>query len=140
MMTIADFLRQFPFLIALIVMVASELTKGLTEHIRTGSWHTVLFQPGGMPSTHSAFVTSVLILVGHEHGHSDGEFLLAFALACVVWYDAVTLRRSVGKQAEILNHLQRLQHLTERVGHSVKEVIAGILFGGVITGLLLGMF
>ncbi len=126
-------LAQYPFLIPLMVMVMSEMMKAVVEHFRTGSWHATLFQPGGMPSSHSAFVTSLLIIVAHVEGLESLEFAIAFVFACVVWYDAMSLRRSVGQQAEALNKLQHWQHFSERVGHSLKEVIAGICFGAVVT-------
>ena len=126
-------LAQFPFLIPLIVMLMSEMMKGIIEHFKTGTWHAALFQPGGMPSSHSAFVTSLLIIVAHKRGFESLEFAIAFVFAAVIWYDAMSLRRSVGQQAEALNKLQHKQHFSERVGHSFKEVIAGIAFGAAIT-------
>lgn len=105
----------------------------LTEYLRTGKWHATLFRTGGMPSSHSAFVTSLLIIVEQKVGMESVEFAMAFVFAAVVWYDALSLRREVGLQAEMLNRLQQWQHFTERVGHSFKEVIAGIIFGCVVT-------
>lgn len=126
-------LRHYPFLIPIVVMVLSELAKILVEHIRTGQWHRALFTTGGMPSSHSAFVTSLLMIVERKTGAHSVEFAIAFVFAAVVWYDALSLRREVGLQAEMLNRLQHWQHFTERVGHSLKEVIAGIAFGAVVT-------
>lgn len=126
-------LRQYLFLIPVVVMFLSELTKVGVEYMRTGQWHSGLFRTGGMPSTHSAFVTSLLIIVERKAGTQSLEFAMAFVFAAVVWFDAITLRREVGLQAEMLNRLQQWQHFSERVGHSFKEVIAGIIFGTVVT-------
>ena len=82
-----------------------------------------LFRSGGMPSSHSAFVTSLLIVVGWKAGPESIEFAIAFVFACLVWYDAVSSRHAIGEQAKILNRLQKWEHLTERLGHSFKEVI-----------------
>ncbi len=128
-----NILRQYLFLIPVVVMVLSELTKVGVEYFRTGKWHAGLFRTGGMPSSHSAFVTSLLIVVERRIGAESIEFAIAFVFAAVVWYDAVSLRREVGLQAEMLNRLQQWQHFTVRVGHSIKEVIAGIVFGTIIT-------
>lgn len=125
--------RQYLFLIPIVVMVLSECAKIFTEYMRTGKWHGALFRTGGMPSSHSAFVTSLLIIVEQKVGMESVEFAMAFVFAAVVWYDALSLRREVGLQAEMLNRLQQWQHFTERVGHSFKEVIAGIIFGAVVT-------
>lgn len=126
-------LRQYLFLIPITVMLLSELTKMLTEWWKTGQWHAALFRTGGMPSTHSAFVTSLLIVIERKTGMESVQFAIAFVFAAVVWFDAVSLRREVGLQAEMLNKLQQFKHFSERVGHSIKEVFAGIVFGTVVT-------
>lgn len=126
-------LRTYIFLIPLLVMVLCELTKVAVEHMRSGKWEQGLFRPGGFPSTHSAFVTSLLIVIAQRMGFESVEFAIAFVFAAVVWYDALSLRKSVGEQAELLNRLQKWHHLRERVGHTSKEVFGGIVFGAVVT-------
>src|SRR5581483_315677 len=81
-----DILRQYLFLIPIVVMVLCELTKALVDHLRTGEWHRSLFRTGGMPSSHSAFVTSLLIIVGRITGMKSVAFAIAFVFASVVWY------------------------------------------------------
>ena len=127
------FLRTYLFLVPVIAMVLSEAAKVTVEYARTGKWAEGIFQPGGMPSSHSAFVTSLLIVLARRTGIESTEFAIAFVFACVVWYDAISLRRSVGQQAELLNRLQQWKHLRVRVGHSAKEVLAGIAFGAAVT-------
>lgn len=58
---------------------------------------------GGMPSSHTSFVTSLATAVGLVSGYESSEFALSLVLALVVMYDAAGVRRSVGKQAQILN-------------------------------------
>jgi uncharacterized protein len=128
-------LRWFPFLIPLVVLVLAEFTKMFVEQIRNGTWHARLFHPGGMPSSHSAFVTSLLIIVGYKSGIESMEFAIAFVFAAVTWYDAMSSRRAIGDQAKVLNKLQHWQHFTEQLGHSLLEVIGGIVFGIAITVL-----
>ena len=125
--------RLYPFLIPLVVMIVTELTKIVLEGIETGNWKGGLFRPGGMPSSHSAFVTSLLIIVGWRSGTQSMEFAIAFVFACITWYDATSSRRAIGEQAKVLNRLQHWQHLSERLGHSLLEVVCGIAFGAVIT-------
>ena len=114
-------------------MVLCEVAKAIVAYAKTGNWHHGFFRPGGMPSSHSAFVTSLLMVVEYKTGAESVEFAIAFVFAAVVWYDAISLRREVGQQAQMLNRLQQWTHFTEEVGHSLKEVIAGILFGAVVT-------
>lgn len=128
-------LRLYPFLIPLVVGILCEITKIVQEGIRTGRWHEGLFRPGGMPSTHSAFVTSLLIVVWRKLGTESVEFAIAFVFACIIWYDAMNSRRAIGEQAQVLNRLQKWRHFAERVGHSFREVVGGIVFGGLVTWL-----
>lgn len=130
-----NLLRQYLFLIPVVVMLLCEVTKAVVEHIKTGQWHAALFRSGGMPSTHSAFVTSMMIIVERKTGLHSAEFAIAFCFAAIVWYDAMNVRREVGLQAEILNKLQKWKHLTVRVGHSFLEVLGGIVFGVAVTYL-----
>jgi len=131
-----DFLRTYPFLICLIVMLCSEVTKHLFEGVYRGVW----FDHGGIPSSHSAFVTSLLIVVERADGLQSTEFAIATVFAGIVWYDALFVRREVGKQAKMLNVMQQLEQFSERIGHSFMEVVAGILFGAILTPLLLFVF
>ena len=93
---------------------------------------------GGMPSSHSSFVTSLSTLVGMDRGFDSVEFAICVVFALIVMYDASGVRRAVGKQAAILNKivedLQNKKHiehetLKELVGHTPKEVIFGAILG-----------
>jgi len=127
------FLRQYVFLIPLLVAFFCEITKVLYHGLRTGDFQEKLFQPGGMPSTHSAFVTSLVIVVGRKVGVDSPEFAIAFVFACIIWYDAFHSRREIGEQAKILNKMQHWKLFPERLGHTMMEVAGGILFGAVVT-------
>ncbi len=126
-------LRLYPFLIPIVVGFLCEATKICYEGFRTGNWHEGIFRAGGMPSTHSAFVTSLLIVVWQKLGMESTEFAIASVFAVIVFYDAMNSRRAIGMQAHILNKLQKWEHLVERVGHSFREVVGGIVFGGAVT-------
>ena len=126
-----SFLVEYPFLICVIVMITSEITK----HLFTGFTSNIWFAHGGMPSSHSAFVTSLLIVVGTMTGMGSAEFAIAFVFAIIICYDAMHSRKEIGEQAVILNRLQKWKKLAVRVGHSGKEVLAGIIFGAVVTGV-----
>lgn len=104
-----------------------------------------IFTSGGMPSSHSSFVTSLSTLVGLERGFNSLEFAVVAVFSTIVMYDASGVRRAVGKQAEILNQivedLQTKRHvennkLKELVGHTPKEVLFGAILG-VLVALLL---
>ncbi len=132
---IHELLSSYPFLIPLVVAMLCELTKITIEAIQTGSWQAGLFRPGGFPSSHSAFSTSLLIIVWKKTGLDSVPFAIAFVFACIVWYDAMSARRAIGEQAKVLNRLQHWEHFSERLGHSFIEVCGGILFGAGTTAL-----
>ena len=126
-------LEIYIFLIPLVVLVLAEVVKVLVEGFRGSVWHQGLFRPGGMPSTHSAFVTSLLIVVWQKIGLESAEFAIAFCFACIVWYDAVMTRRVLEEQSKLLNRMQHLKKFAEDVGHSFLEVFVGMVFGALIT-------
>lgn len=130
-----NLLSTYLFVIPLIVGLLSEAVKVFTEGVQRGAWHEGLFRSGGMPSSHSAFVTSLLMVVGAKSGIDSVEFAVAFVLSCIVWYDAISSRKAIGQQAKLLNRLQKWEHLSERLGHSFFEVVGGIIFGGAVTAI-----
>lgn len=96
---------------------------------------------GGMPSSHSAIVSSLSILVGREYGFDSGIFAIALITAFVVMYDAAGVRRAAGKQAIILNKIldtpglsttQVQEKLVEALGHTPIQVFVGALIGIVV--------
>lgn len=101
---------------------------------------------GGMPSSHSAVVTSLATMIGKSQGINSPIFALSVIFACIVMYDASGVRRAAGKQAKLLNKLietpglsniQVQERLVEVLGHTPTEVIVGAIIG-IIVGLIFG--
>ena len=97
---------------------------------------------GGMPSSHSALVSALATAVGLTEGFDAPDAMIAVGFALIVLCDAATLRRAAGEHAKLLNRLvekvndkldaaDRLEaaRLKERLGHSRREVLAGMVFG-----------
>jgi len=88
---------------------------------------------GGLPSNHSAIVSSMTTLIALKEGINHPAFGVALTLAFIVVLDAGSLRKLVGKQAATLNRLAKTLNvksdLRERVGHTLIEIIAGIAVG-----------
>lgn len=104
-----------------------------------------LVSAGGMPSSHSALVTSLATATGRLTGVDSVPFAVTFVLASIVMYDAAGVRRAVSIQARILNQMidEAFQgrpfaekRLRELIGHTPVQVIVGGLLG-VAIGLLL---
>lgn len=64
-----------------------------------------LIGAGGMPSSHSALVTSIAIAMVNKMGYASPVSGLAFAFAIIVMYDAMGVRRAAGEQAKVINRL-----------------------------------
>ncbi len=107
---------------------------------RTPVWRE-LVTAGGMPSVHSALVSSLAMAVGLTEGFDTPYAMIAVGLGLIVLVDAVTLRREAGKHARLLNrivsHLNNINEddrleaarLEERLGHSQREMLAGVVYG-----------
>ncbi|MBQ7863733.1 MAG: divergent PAP2 family protein [Lachnospiraceae bacterium] len=99
-----------------------------------------LFGDGGMPSGHSATVTSLATMSALVFGLGGFEFAIAATLAIIVCHDAMGVRRETGKQATIIIEMMELLEvltkkdlpetkLKEFVGHTPLQVIAGSIIG-----------
>lgn len=118
-----------PFLAWLIAGVL----KFIINSIRAKQLAFGLIGYGGLPSNHSAIVTSIAALIAFKDGVSNSAFGVAITLAFIVILDANSLRRQVGKHAVTLNKLAagtlNHQSLRERMGHTPIEIVAGIVVG-----------
>jgi len=104
----------------------------------------IMFETGGMPSSHSALITGATSGLGFELGFESPIFALAVAISLIVMYDASGVRKSAGIQAAEINKLsEKLDPkskviLKETLGHTKIEVLVGSFLGPLIT--LPGMF
>lgn len=96
------------------------------------------FSSGGMPSSHSALMSSITFAIGMFSGFDTPIFALAFAVSMIVIYDAAGVRREAGRHAEKLNILVNEffsgqpiseKQLKEVIGHTPAQVLAGIALG-----------
>ena len=98
---------------------------------------------GGMPSSHSSFVTSLTTIIGLNEGFDSVFFAISLIFSLVVMYDAMGVRYETGKQAEILNVLvkgnktfkEKTILLKEKVGHMPIEVFCGCILGILVASL-----
>jgi len=104
-----------------------------------------LLSTGGMPSAHSSLVCALFTSFGLTEGFGAPVTMLAFAFAVITMFDAASVRRASGLQATVLNQIiqevfkeHRLSQtkLKELLGHTRKEVFAG-MFLGIAVALLI---
>lgn len=121
-----------------------QLTKFITDLVKNKKVDLkVLVASGGMPSSHSSIVTSLMTLIGINEGFDSILFAIAFVFGMIVMYDAAGVRRAAGKQAGILNQLiysnqvkvNTNEKLKELIGHTPKQVFVGALWG-IVLGII----
>lgn len=158
-----SWLQSYCYFITLFVawLCAGSL-KFIINSFKAKRWAFNHIGYGGMPSNHSAIVTSMAALIAMQQGISNPAFGVAVTVAFIVILDAHSLRRNVGKHATAINQLQ--QHLSqnfsqtshgndkalssapvaqvklrERMGHSALEIAAGMVVGILVAALVHGL-
>ena len=119
--------------------------KGIWDLVETKKFNFKrIMGAGGMPSSHSAVVTSIATLIGKSEGVDSPIFALSVVFAMVVMYDAAGVRRAAGKQASVLNKIVQTpglsnievhEKLLEALGHTPLQVFVGALIG-IVAGLI----
>ena len=127
-----------------VVALFSKSVRGSKDLISLLFWRT-----GGMPSSHSALVFSLVACLGVNNGITSDIFLFSLAVAVITARDAVGVRRSSGFQAKTLNSLGakfaeqnpdfKFKPIKEIQGHNPAQVVAGA-FLGVAIGLFFSSF
>jgi acid phosphatase family membrane protein YuiD len=137
---LTDLFENHVIVVTMVSWLLAQSIKLIIDKIRFREVDfTRIVGAGGMPSSHSAFVTSLATSIAFQNGLNSTEFALAFSFAAVVMYDAAGVRRSAGKQAVVLNkivhdlyskeHTIKKERLKELIGHSPVEVFAGAVLG-----------
>lgn len=99
----------------------------------------LIWRTGGMPSSHSALVTSLCTTIGFRNGIHSDIFIFSLCFFLVVIRDAFGVRRSsgiqakrineIGKELEKNNIIKNYTTLKEVNGHTPMEVICGCILG-----------
>lgn len=124
-----------------IAWLTAGILKFVVNSVRAGKPAFELIGYGGLPSNHSAIVSSTAALIALKEGIGHPAFGVAVALAFVVMLDANSLRKQVGRQAEAINHLLgkgdvNWTPLRERIGHTKVEIGAGVLVGIAVAAIV----
>ena len=138
-MNLGGILQNHVLLTAIAGWFIAQVLKVPVNYLRERKWNWALFfAAGGMPSSHSALVTSTAMGAGLNYGFNSPIFAVAVALAMIVVYDATGVRRQAGMQAQTINilveellqgHPISEQHLREVRGHTPLEAMGGVLIG-----------
>jgi hypothetical protein len=136
---------NIPLVAAGVAWALAQIVKVPLDYFftREFNWH-LLLSAGGMPSSHSALVTGLAWTTGLEYGFDSPVFAVASVLAAIVIYDATGVRRAAGEHAKVINrmiadlvegHPLKEKELKELLGHTPRQVLAGIIFGWLVSWL-----
>jgi len=115
---ITSLLSNEVLLTAVISMFTAQVIKIIYYYILEKKFNWIhIFEAGGMPSSHSALVCSLTLMVGLSEGFDSVLFAAVAVFAAIVMYDAMKVR-------------------AEEVGHTLVEVSTGGTLG-VIMSLIL---
>lgn len=124
--TIYNLLFNLTLIIPFTAWVTAQFIKMIGGYVRERRWDWSFFvRSGGMPSAHTALVTSLATTIGFLEGFDSTIFGVATVFALIVMYDAAGVRRAVGIQAVILNRILRelKNHRPKDVEHDVRELL-----------------
>ncbi len=129
-----------PILVGLITQAVKLIIDGIPNNL---DWQHVVGDYGGMPSSHTAFVASLVTVIGLSQGLNSPSFAIALVLLAVVARDALGFRTEIGKNAAFTNLIakqvfkhKKVSLLNEKMGHHLSEVIVGFLTGVILSGIL----
>lgn len=134
------------FFIPFTILIISQFVKIFLERKSEGLQWKNFNSYGGMPSSHTAMLVSLLFMVGFIEGFSSTIFIVTGFIAAIFIRDAMGIRWSLGFHGKMINRIIRelsdeeRKHfpfkLNERLGHTPREVAAGALVGLILTLLL----
>ena len=141
-----EILGNYALWIALCAWFVAQVLKIFTELLRKKQLNLrIIMSSGGMPSSHSSFVTAVTTVIGLTGGFDSPLFALGAIVSLIVMYDASGVRRAAGNQAKVINDILASiensgvvldKKLKEMLGHTPLEVAAGGILGVVIALIL----
>ena len=154
-------LQNTPILLSIFSILFAQFVKVPIHFIVTKKLDfSLMTSTGGMPSSHSAAVTSLATAVGFETGLDSPIFAVAAMFAGIVMYDATGVRYQAGQHAVIINRIrnelsiffreakhwpekdesEKIQELKTLLGHKPSEVLMGALTGILIAVLFYNLF
>ena len=146
MQVLVEILNNKVLVIPFLVLIITQVFKTIYFSIKNKKLDLfTLLTTGGLPSSHSALVSSLATVVLKVNGAGSAEFALAVILAIIVMYDASGIRKAAGEHAKILNEMmeekeyyssKEYKKLKELLGHTKLEVFIGLLTGIFLTIVL----
>ncbi|MEN3012749.1 MAG: divergent PAP2 family protein [Dictyoglomus thermophilum] len=140
-------LSQNPiFIIPILVAIITQGIKGLIRSLQEKKflWRA-FFEWGGMPSSHSALVVSLSLIIGIKEGFNSTLYILSMFFAGIVIADAIGVRLATEEQAKVINKIIQKElkdpelkeiYLKESIGHTPIEAITGGIIGLILAHVI----
>lgn len=145
-----------PILASLLSAFIAQVLKPLTHFLKRGEWDFKQIKAsGGLPSSHTASVSSLALAIGFREGFDSSTFALALVISLIVAYDAMNVRYFAGENIRItrkliddlsglvplkINDPDYQVKMKEVLGHTEIEVVSGFLLGLLVTLFLVFCF
>ena len=130
-----DFLMNKIFLALATAGIISQTLKIFVIHLKLKQRFHLhsLVETGGMPSAHSALVSSLNTIIWLTEGFTP-LFFVTLTFSLIVLRDAMGVRRSVGEEGKLIEKLMRyekikIQDFHYSLGHTPIQVLAGLFIG-----------
>lgn len=152
MYTLKTFFTNYVLMSTVCAWFLAQFLKMVTTFIKEKKFkpHLMLFSSGGMPSSHSATVSSLCTATAVNGGFGTVDFAITAVLAMVVITDAMGVRWETGEQSKVINKIvQKLfagnpedteTALKELVGHTPFQVLMGCVVGIAVPFIMLLIF
>lgn len=147
-----DFINNKVIWVVIIAWFTAQVLKVCTHAIVYKTFDIKrLLGDGGMPSCHSAVVSSMTLYVGLVYGFDTPVFAISAVFAFIVMHDASGVRLETGKQSKIIKSISEIveelsntviddEKLKEFVGHTHLQVFVGALLGFIIAIICFNLF
>ena len=145
--------QLYPLWVSLAAMALAQGLKPILYYLINKEWNfQLLFDSGGLPSSHSSMVMALALSVGLLEDFSSTIFAVTVVFAFITMYDAANVRYYAGKNIQLtrklIDDLKSTKFYTsylddpiydirikEILGHKWFEVFTGALLGLIVAGL-----
>lgn len=146
-------LNNYPLVAAMASIFITQVTKiPVAYFTKRPTTIALMFSTGGMPSSHSAGVTSLITAIIIEYGWNSPFTAISMTFGILVMFDSMGVRRQSGEHGIIINELIRDIQLLAKplsgknvkikdeienntaqstvfLGHKPVEVVFGMVYG-----------
>lgn len=159
-------LINFPLITSFAAIIITQLIKYPIALIfkKSDTKLSIIHATGGMPSSHSAAVTSLITTLIFQYGFRSPLVGIAVTFGVIIMFDAMGVRRQSGEQGillhfltkqlkakakitgdtELLEQLNKMDEdrmvINDYLGHKPSEVIGGMFSGIIIAFIFRGIF